>query len=224
MAEARTTSYHVLRAGSRPLSEIEIKKSRFLGFAARVETEEQARDFLAEVRRAHREARHVCHGFVLGPDRDVQRSSDDGEPAGTAGMPILKAILDRQNPAGRADLSDVVVAVVRYFGGVKLGAGGLVRAYSETASATLDAARMVVRQRLQEHSMQVPLAEAGRLETILRAQGVHVEPTTYQLDQATLTIALPVGQTDLPESVWAAGATTLIAGDTRWVDGPADLP
>ena len=92
MTPTRTNRYVVLRAGSRPSAEIEIKRSRFIGYAARVDTEDAARDFLAELRAGHREARHVCHAFVLGADRDTQRSSDDGEPGGTAGAPILKAI------------------------------------------------------------------------------------------------------------------------------------
>ena len=96
MTQARTNRYVVLRAGARPSVEVEIKRSRFIGYAARVDTEQAARDFLAELRAGHREARHVCHAFVLGADRDTQRSSDDGEPSGTAGAPILKAITGRQ--------------------------------------------------------------------------------------------------------------------------------
>lgn len=215
--------YQVLRAGDRPETEIEIKRSRFLGQAARVETEDQARDFLAELRQQHREARHVCHGFVLGPQRDVQRSSDDGEPSGTAGAPILKAIVSRQTGAGTTELSDVVVAVVRYFGGVKLGAGGLVQAYSDTAAATLDAARLVRRVRVREIGLDVPLAEVGRLETTLRAQGVAVLPTSYPGELARLTIAVP----DLPAELDAtierlaslsAGRARPVPGAIRWID------
>lgn len=215
-----TPSYQVLRAGSRPNVEIEIKKSRFVGYAARIETEEQAREFLAEVRAEHRQARHVCHAFVLGPLRDVQRTSDDGEPAGTAGMPILKAIIGRQTSPGLTELSDVAVAVVRYFGGIKLGAGGLVRAYSDTAAATLDAARLVTRQRMQLFSLAVPLAEAGRLETSLRAQGVHMEATDYAgTDVATLNLAVPDAEDEFARlQGLLAGSGTLQPIETRWVD------
>lgn len=224
---ARAGHYVVLRADARPMVEIEIKRSRFLGYAARVETETAAREFLADLRQAHREARHVCHAFVLGPDRETQRSSDDGEPAGTAGMPILKTIVKRQTAQDQTELSDVVVAVVRYFGGIKLGAGGLVQAYSDTAAATLDAAPTTIRERMQQLRVSLPMADAGRIETTLRAQGVHVEPTTYLADRAVLTIAVP----DEPQAVDAAGQrlTALSAGravptrgDLRWVDVDAD--
>ena len=178
MTPTRTNRYVVLRAGARPSVEVEIKRSRFIGYAARVDTEDAARDFLAELRAGHREARHVCHAFVLGADRDTQRSSDDGEPSGTAGAPILKAITGRQTSPGVTELSDVLVAVVRYFGGIKLGAGGLVQAYSDTAAATLDAAPIVARQRMRQLTIALPMDAAGRIETILRAQGVHLEPTS----------------------------------------------
>lgn len=217
-----TTSYRVLRTGARPSVEVEIKKSRFIGYAARVETEEQARDFLAEVRAEHRQARHVCHAFVLGPLRDIQRTSDDGEPAGTAGMPILKAIIGRQTSPGITELSDVAVAVVRYFGGIKLGAGGLVRAYSDTAAATLDAARLVSRQRMQLFALAVPLAEAGRLETSLRAQGIHMEPTEYTgTHLATLNLAVPDSEDEFARlQGLLAGSGTPQPTETRWVDVP----
>ena len=84
----------------------------------------------AVLRRRHHDARHVCSAFVLGPARDRMRSSDDGEPAGTAGVPMLEAVLQRETAPGRTDLTDVCAVVVRWFGGIKLGAGGLVRAYS----------------------------------------------------------------------------------------------
>lgn len=221
---SRANHYRTLRAGSRPQVEIEIKRSRFLGYAARVETEEAARGFLAEIRRLHREARHVCHGFVIGADREIQRSSDDGEPSGTAGMPILKAIVSRQtDPDGGTELSDVVVAVVRYFGGVKLGAGGLVQAYSDTAAATLDAARLVRRQRMRELLVQLPMADVGRIETTLRAQGVPVSPANYRAAEAELPIAVIDESDALDEAkerlaALSAGHGVITLGELRWVD------
>ncbi|NLH70020.1 MAG: YigZ family protein, partial [Brooklawnia sp.] len=93
MTRTRANRYVALVTGARPSVEVEIKRSRFIGYAARIETEADAREILAELRAEHREARHICHAFVLGADRDTQRSSDDGEPGGTAGAPILKAII-----------------------------------------------------------------------------------------------------------------------------------
>ena len=223
MTPTRTNRYVVLRAGARPSVEVEIKRSRFIGYAARVDTEQAARDFLAELRAGHREARHVCHAFVLGADRDTQRSSDDGEPSGTAGAPILKAITGRQTSFGVTELSDVLVAVVRYFGGIKLGAGGLVQAYSDTAAATLDAAPIVARQRMRQLTMALPMDAAGRIETVLRAQGVHLEPTSYAADHAKLTLAVPDEPTAIDAMVerlagLSSGSASPVWGVVSWFD------
>uniref|UniRef100_UPI0039EEFE92 IMPACT family protein n=1 Tax=Sinomonas sp. G460-2 TaxID=3393464 RepID=UPI0039EEFE92 len=114
--------------------ELEIKRSRFITVLRRAETEDEARALVAELRREFHDARHHCSAFVLGPDRTAQRSNDDGEPSGTAGIPMLEALLKGATLDGAADLSDVAAVVVRYFGGILLGAGGLVRAYSESVS------------------------------------------------------------------------------------------
>ncbi len=220
---SRARQYVTLHPRARPITEIEIKRSRFIGYACKAASEEQARSFLAEVRQEHREARHVCHAFVIGPDRDIQRSSDDGEPSGTAGAPILAAITNRQTSEGVCELSDVVVAVVRYFGGIKLGAGGLVQAYSDSAATTLDAARLVRRVRMQQLSVAMPIAEAGRIETTLRAQGVHVEPTSYAADHALLAIAVPDDPDELQAAsdrlaALSAGRAATTRGALTWVD------
>ncbi len=218
------TCYSVLVPDTRPSAELVIRRSRFIGFAGRVDTEEQARDFLTDIRRAHRGVRHVCHAFVLGSWRATQRSSDDGEPAGTAGGPILKAILTRATDTGRADLSDVVVAVVRYFGGIKLGTGGLVQAYSATATQTLEQARLLTRQRMRLLVMSVPIGETGRLDSVLRASGIRILATDYLAEQAVLQIAVP----DEPDEVtavtrrlatWTGGRISAEPGGrTQWFD------
>lgn len=105
----------------------EIQRSRFIGFCRRVENDEQAATVLAEIRKQYRDATHVCHAYIT---EESARSSDDGEPSGTAGMPIMESIR-------AAGLTNALVAVVRYFGGIKLGTGGLVRAYTQTASEAL---------------------------------------------------------------------------------------
>lgn len=107
--------------------EYEVQRSRFIGICRRVENDEQAASALAEIRRAYRDSTHVCHAYIT---EESSRSSDDGEPSGTAGMPIMDAVR-------AANVCNVLVAVVRYFGGVKLGTGGLVRAYSHTATEAL---------------------------------------------------------------------------------------
>ena len=115
------------------VAETEVKRSRFLCRVERVESEEAARAVVDRARKEHWDARHHCSAFVLGPDGAVQRSSDDGEPSGTAGAPMLEVLRGRE-------VSDVVAVVTRWFGGTLLGAGGLVRAYGDAVRAGLDAA------------------------------------------------------------------------------------
>lgn len=118
------------------VTEKTIEKSRFLTYAAHVAGEAEAKSFLERVRSAHPLSTHVCYGFVADRVGNLMRFSDDGEPQGTAGMPILESIR-------RKKLFETAVAVVRYFGGIKLGAGGLTRAYASCASETLDGAEWV---------------------------------------------------------------------------------
>ena len=113
--------------------EIVIKKSRFIGYAFLVSSAEEANEKLAALRKRQWDASHHCSAYVLGADKQLQKYSDDGEPQGTAGMPILQVLHHK-------DVTNTMVVVVRYFGGVLLGAGGLVRAYSEAAAKALDAA------------------------------------------------------------------------------------
>ncbi|WP_277033697.1 YigZ family protein [Propionimicrobium lymphophilum] len=200
--------------------EVEIKRSRFIGFVARVEDEEDARQFLSNIRNEHPQARHVCHAFVIGADRRTQRFSDDGEPSGTAGTPILEAITHRQTSEGKTELSDVAVAVVRYFGGIKLGAGGLVQAYSDSTARALDSAKLVKRAKLGIVSLTVPYEDAGRLETDLR-NNFTLRQTQYGASGAILTICYPSGtyeklQTKIAEL--SAGKAMLEKQGFEWVD------
>ena len=126
----------------------EIQRSRFLAYVIHAEDEEAVRVWLQSVKKEHYEARHVPYAMVLGVRADRQRSSDDGEPGGTAGSPILEAIKAR-------GITDAAVAVVRYFGGIKLGAGGLIRAYAHTAGLGLDAAAKVRMAPLQTMYVQI---------------------------------------------------------------------
>ena len=109
-------------------SEILVNKSRFLGFAKHIENQAEAEAFLQELRLKFKDARHICYAYVLG---NLAKASDDGEPSGTAGKPILSVL-------GKKSLINIIVVVVRYFGGIKLGAGGLLRAYTTTANDALN--------------------------------------------------------------------------------------
>ena len=114
-------------------SEVIIKKSRFLGIAANVDSEEEARELLNAIRKEHYSARHVCYAYSIGDNNPALKFSDDGEPGGTAGRPILDVVTN-------SGVCNIIIIVVRYFGGVLLGTGGLVRAYTESAQEAVKAA------------------------------------------------------------------------------------
>ena len=223
--ESRTAVYTTLAAGPGFRHEIEVKRSRFITVLARTADEAAARAVLGSLRREFHDARHHCFAFVLGPDRDIQRSNDDGEPSGTAGIPMLEALLKRETAPGVADLSDVAVVVVRYFGGILLGAGGLVRAYSESVSGALELAPLVRRRRLRICSVPVQHAVAGRLENDLRAAGYVMAETRYEAQTTVLRLALPDDPEELARAAdrvaaLSAGSASLLPGETEWIDVP----
>lgn len=203
------TSYQV---PARPATvEIEVRRSRFRCDVRRVETEETARAVVEAARKEHWDARHHCSAFVLGPDGRVARSSDDGEPAGTAGAPMLEVLRG-------AGVSDVVAVVTRWFGGVLLGAGGLVRAYGDAVRAGIDEAGLLERRLLDLWTVDVGLGDAGRLENDLRSRGVTVRGTAYAED-ARLSLATPP---DLDLAALLAGLTggtaVPVPAGHDWVD------
>jgi uncharacterized YigZ family protein len=196
-------------------AEIEVKRSRFLCDVARVSTEDEARAVVERARKQHWDARHHCSAFVLGPDGSVQRSNDDGEPSGTAGAPMLEVLRGR-------GVSDTVAVVTRWFGGTLLGAGGLVRAYSDAVRAALDEAGLLERRLLQRFDVTVSHADAGKVENDLRARGVTVLGVDYAA-QATLHLAVADTAADrlpaLLAEVTGGGVAAAPAG-SGWVDGP----
>ncbi|WP_028269317.1 IMPACT family protein [Arthrobacter sp. UNC362MFTsu5.1] len=223
--ESRATAYTTLAAGPDFRHELEIKRSRFITVMRRSGEEEGARDLVAGLRKEFHDARHHCSAFVLGPDRDVQRSSDDGEPSGTAGIPMLEALLRRETAPGVTDLSDVTAVVVRYFGGILLGAGGLVRAYSESVSSALDLAPLVRRSRLRICSVEVRHSAAGRLENDLRAAGYVMAETSYGASTTVLRVALADQPDELDRAAarlasLTAGSAVLRPEETDWIDVP----
>ncbi|MBO1910908.1 YigZ family protein, partial [Microvirga sp. 3-52] len=117
-------------------SEYVIQRSRFITFVMRVETEEEALDFINNIKKMHHTATHNCSAYMIGEHDDIQKANDDGEPSGTAGVPILE-VLKKQK------LKDTAIVVTRYYGGIKLGGGGLIRAYGRAASDGIAAAGIV---------------------------------------------------------------------------------
>ncbi|MDH6228087.1 putative YigZ family protein [Streptomyces sp. MJP52] len=151
----------VARAG---VHETEINRSRFLCSLAPVATEEEAQAFVAAVRREHADATHNCYAYVIGADASVRKASDDGEPGGTAGMPMLQMLT-------RRDMRYVVAVVTRYYGGVKLGAGGLIRAYGGVVGEALDALGTLTRRRFRVATVTVDHQRAGKVQNDLRSTG-----------------------------------------------------
>ena len=162
----------------------EEKRSVFVCRLRRVADEEAARGVVDEARRDDWDAGHHCSAFVLGPDGATVRSNDDGEPAGTAGMPMLEVLT-------HAGLTDVVAVVSRWFGGTLLGTGGLARAYSGAVRAALDEAQLLTRIRVREVDVQVGHDVAGRIEHDLRARGIGIADVRYA-QQVTLRLQVPV--------------------------------
>jgi uncharacterized YigZ family protein len=196
-------------------AEIEVKRSRFRCTLERVESEEAARAVVERLRREHWDARHHCSAFRI-HDGGAERSSDDGEPAGTAGAPMLDVLRGHLGEG----VSDVVAVVTRWFGGTLLGAGGLVRAYGDAVRTALDEAGALRRSLVREHLLELDHADAGRVESDLRARGIAVLDTAYGA-RVGLTLGVPPGDEPrlaaLVAELTAGGATTQVSGE-RWVD------
>ena len=178
----------------------QVNRSRFVAVLRRVDDAEQARAVIADQRAAHPDAGHHCSAYLIGPDGLPRHSSDDGEPSGTAGAPMLACLQ-------AARVSDVVAVVSRWFGGTLLGTGGLARAYGAAVQAALDDAALVRRAELDQVAVVVDHAQAGRLEAELRARGVMVTGTDYGA-RATLHLrtADPAGLTATIASLTAGTA------------------
>ena len=195
--------------------EIEIKRSRFITLIGRARDEAEAREFIDAARARFPDARHQCSAYLYPVDaaNPVERSSDDGEPSGTAGRPMLDVLRG-------SGMLDIVAVVVRYFGGVKLGAGGLVHAYGGAVSETLEKVPRVTRSLRELYSVDVDHGVAGRLEAELRGRGYAVVDTAYGA-QVTFTLALePGGQETLDAELAALtqGAVASKAAGERWVE------
>ncbi|MGT2803326.1 uncharacterized protein, YigZ family [Streptococcus henryi] len=162
--------------------EEEIKKSRFICHLKRVESEDVARDYIAQIKKKHHKANHSCSAMIIGENSEIKRSSDDGEPSGTAGVPML-TVLEKQ------ELTNVVAVVTRYFGGIKLGAGGLIRAYSgSVANATKEIGIVEVKE---QEGIKITLTypQYQTFANFLASEGL-VESETEFLENVTTSIYL----------------------------------
>jgi len=179
--------------------EIEIRKSRFICTMSRVENDEDARAFIASLKKQYWDANHNCSAYIIGETASIQRSSDDGEPSGTAGMPMLEVLR-------KTMLTDTVAVVTRYFGGTLLGAGGLIRAYGRAVSETIREIGIVERQFLTVVSVLADHAEGGRLHNALSASAFPEAEVNYEAGGVRFTLHLPEPDIDAFQQ-WLAETT-----------------
>jgi uncharacterized YigZ family protein len=161
--------------------EIVIQKSRFICYINRAKTEEEAQDFINKIKKMHWNATHNCSAYLIGEHDQIQKANDDGEPSGTAGVPMLEVLKKRQ-------LKDTVAVVTRYFGGIKLGAGGLIRAYGKAVSEGINHTGVVERKLMRILKTKIDYTWLGKVENELRSSVYklkdiyytdHVEVETY---------------------------------------------
>lgn len=181
--------YHISKAGEGQYRE---KMSRFLAFAMPVANADEAREYIKMYQNEYHDARHVCWAYMLGPERNEFQLNDNGEPSGTAGKPILGQIRSH-------GVTDVLVVVVRYFGGIKLGTSGLIAAYREAASLALDDAGRREMYRMVEALVEVPYVSADGVMRIIKDEGMGVEVKEREFDNlCRLRIAV---RADMAENI-----------------------
>ena len=166
--------------------EIVIQKSRFIAHVARAENEEQAQAFIQSIKKQHWNATHNCSAYLIGENDQIQKANDDGEPSGTAGVPILEVLKKRK-------LKDTVVVITRYFGGIKLGAGGLIRAYGKATTEGLTATGIVERRLMRIMHTTVDYTWLGKLENELRSSVYEIKEIHY-LDKVEIEAYVEEGE------------------------------
>lgn len=169
-------------------AEIIIQKSRFIGYVQRAETEEEAQAFIQKIKKKHHDATHNCSAYMIGEHDQIQKANDDGEPSGTAGVPMLEVLK-------QMELKDTVVVVTRYYGGVKLGAGGLIRAYGSSTSEAIRQTGVVKRQRMQGFNITVDYTLLGKIENEIRNSDYLLEEITY-LEHVVCSVFAQIDQVD----------------------------
>src|SRR5699024_2182912 len=159
------------------------RRSSDLGYVERVRSEEEAVAFVQKIKKKHYDATHNCSAYIIGDRDQYQKANDDGEPGGTAGIPMLEVLK-------RLQLKNTVVVVTRYFGGIKLGAGGLIRAYSSVTSETIREIGIVKGELMQGFSLTINYSLLGKVENHLNEKQYMIDHIEY-LDDVTLTIYVP---------------------------------
>lgn len=171
--------------------EYEEKKSRFIASVAPASSAEEAAGFIEAVRKKYYDARHNCSAYVIGRNRELTKCSDDGEPSGTAGKPILEVLLG-------AEVTNVVAVVTRYFGGTLLGTGGLVRSYTQAAQAGLGNAGIAIMRYGKELTVEVAYSDVGRVQHLLEGSQVTVQESRYT-DKVEFDVRIPAEKCQIVE-------------------------
>ncbi len=196
--------------------EIEIQKSRFIAYIDRAETEEEAQEFIQSIKKKHWNANHNCSAYLIGENDLIQKANDDGEPSGTAGVPILEVLKKKH-------LKDTVVVITRYFGGIKLGAGGLIRAYGKATSEGLSATGIVERKLMRIVHTTVDYTWLGKIENELRSSVYQLKEIHY-LDKVKIETYVEEAQTETFKE-WmvelTSGQCELREGDIQYLEEPA---
>ncbi|AKL95057.1 uncharacterized protein, YigZ family [Clostridium aceticum] len=169
--------------------EVVIEKSKFIGYAKPITSEEEAIQFIEEIKRKHKDATHNVPAYVVGENNEIQRYSDDGEPSGTAGIPVLEVIK-------KENLRNVVVLVTRYFGGIKLGAGGLVRAYTKGAKIALDDGKIIIKRAYKKIHIKVDYTLLGKIQNEIIQKGYLLKNVEYD-DAVHFFVYITLDQVDL---------------------------
>lgn len=168
-------------------AQIKVEGSRFIADVFPVEDEDDAKVKLSSIRKKYFDATHHCYSFVIGADKKIVRSSDDGEPSGTAGLKIHSAI-DAKN------LSDILVVVTRYFGGTKLGVGGLGRAYFESAETAIGLGEIIGKALVNEIHVSFPFSETNPVMNVINSNKLKIAGTSYTEDKTILTLQIVPSQ------------------------------
>ncbi|MFZ4451073.1 YigZ family protein [Salibacterium aidingense] len=170
-------------------NEITINKSRFLAHVKRVTTEDEAQAFIESIKKEHANATHNCSAYLIGEQDDIQKAHDDGEPSRTAGVPMLEVLKKRE-------LKDTCVVVTRYFGGIKLGAGGLIRAYGTAVTEGINAVGVVERSLMKVMSVTLDYTWIGKIENEIRQSSYLLKDTLYE-DAVSFHVYVPVEKKDI---------------------------
>lgn len=195
--------------------EIIIKKSRFIGRAKPVDTQEEAVAFIDSLRKKYPDATHHCYAYVIGENSGIMRYSDDGEPSGTAGIPILEVLKMRQ-------VVNAVVVVTRYFGGTLLGAGGLVRAYTQGCGEALEAAQVAVMEKSLVLTIAVPYSLWDKIQYEMGKQPVEIETVLYE---AQVTCRFSIREKDMAGfnqalAIWSDGSLMADVLEEKYIPWP----